>query len=323
MSFKKGFIGFAICLFLAIGIAGKFKNKETENSKVDSKEVVAAEKIEEKLEVNKEAILVEDSSEPVDRVRYFFSKGNMKLPIVQTIKYTSRVPWLKGRPAWVSDYASYFETSRHFIARGLNGREDYITQKVSLGDQFNVYRQDSEIEFYLLVDLKSKSMDFYYLDQTKDERVFIKSYKVGLGREDKSSPSGYLTPTGKFKLGQKVAIYKPGMEHFFQNQKREMIQIFGTRWLPFEEEIENCSDAAKGYGIHGVPCHFDVEKDEMKEEERGVDSYSSDGCIRLRKKDVEELFAIIITKPSFIEIVKNKSNHLLPMSKENRLEELK
>src|ERR1700733_8691101 len=37
----------------------------------------------------------------VDRISQLFTTGPNKLPIVETITYSSQVPWLKGRPAWV------------------------------------------------------------------------------------------------------------------------------------------------------------------------------------------------------------------------------
>ncbi len=255
-----------------------------------------------------------------DRIRRFFSKGMDKFPVVETITYTSRVPWLKGRPAWIADYASYFETSRHFIARSLNGKTDYETQRVSPGDKFNVIKKDKNIEFYLLVDLATCTMDFYYLDKDLDERVFVKTYHVGVGREDSFSPSGSLTPTGKYLLGGKVAIYKPGIENYYQNAKTHMIEVFGTRWLPFEQEVENCTDSAKGYGFHGVPCMYDADSSMLIEEKDGVGRRNSDGCIRLTKDDIEELFSIVITKPTIVEIVKHRGDVILPMSVENKLE---
>lgn len=315
MSFSKIFIGLVLILFLGIGTLAYLKKTE---GQAEVKVVAAVIPKEERhvVERGEEG----EKTETVDRIRLFFSKGMDKLPIVETITYTSRVDWLKGRPAWLSDYASHFETSRHFIARSLNGKPDYLSQKVSPGDKFNVLRLDKNINFYLLVDLKGLTMDFYYLDYDKDERVFLKSYPVGVGRLDSYSPSGSLTPTGKYSLGNKVAIYSPGVEHYFQNQKTHMIEVFGTRWIPFEKEIENCSDSAKGYGIHGVPCIYDAEKGTLTESENMLGTYSSDGCIRLRKDDVEELFAIIITKPTIVEIVKDKTKVILPMSKENLLE---
>ena len=122
-------------------------------------------------------------------------------------------------------------------------------------------------------------------------------------------------------LGSKTAVYRPGMENYFQNRKTHMIEIFGTRWIPFDQEVENCTDSAKGYGIHGVPCKYDEEKNLLIEEEKGVGGYNSDGCLRLIMADMEEIFSIVVTKPTMVEIIKNKDDAILPMMKENHLGE--
>ena len=99
-----------------------------------------------------------------NRIEEFFAIEGQKLPIVETITYKSRVPWQKGRPAWLSDYASHYETSRHFIARSLNGKSDYFKQDLSEGAKFNVLRQDKNFEFALIVDTCRCKMWFYYID---------------------------------------------------------------------------------------------------------------------------------------------------------------
>lgn len=248
----------------------------------------------------------DDHDEKVDRIWQLFTTGKDKLPIVETVTYSSRTSWIKGRPAWIADYASHFMTSRHFIARSLNGKTDYFTQKVSPGDRFNVLRSDKNINFYLLVDLTRLKMWFYYLDLDLNEKVLLKTYKVSAGRIENGTES--LTPTGKYILGDKIAIYKPGTIGHFQNQPVEMIQIFGTRWLPFKEEIDDCTKPAKGYGIHGAPCVLDSETKELTEMKESIGQFDSDGCIRLLKDDVEELFAIVITRPTIVEIVKDSSS---------------
>ena len=288
-------------VFAGIGAMWFVKNKPflSLNTQHKSEEAV--------YQFNDEIVLDETKKDPsfeVDRVRLLFSKGPDKLPIVETVTYSSRVPWLKGRPAWLADYASYFNTSRHFIARSLNGKNDYVSQKVSIGDRFNVFKKNLSLEFHLKINLSTAKMQFFYKNLDSQEEVLLKTYPVGLGRVDPNSPSGCLTPVGKFKLGSKVAIYTPGVTGFFQNRKIEMMEVFGTRWLPFDEEIEGCSDAAKGYGIHGVPCHFDAQNGNISEERALIGDYSSDGCIRMAKDHIEELFSIVITKPTIVEIVR-------------------
>jgi hypothetical protein len=247
----------------------------------------------------------------VDRIAQLFDLHGDKLPIVETVSFTSRVPWLKDRPAWIADYASHYQTSRHFIARSLNKKLDYFNQKVSPGDRFNVFKKDKKLRFHLLVDVPHCRMFFYYIDLDNNERVLLKTYRVGLGKPDPQSVSGYRTPIGKYELGDKIAIYKPGVTGFFQDQKVEMMRVFGTRWLPFEKEIEGCSEPAKGFGIHGSPW-AEGPGGELVEDQSRIGKYESDGCIRLNAADVEELFAIVITKPTTVEIVKDFKMAKLP-----------
>jgi uncharacterized protein YgiM (DUF1202 family) len=240
-----------------------------------------------------------------NRIEGLFYRGEPKLPIVETIPYQSRVSWMKGRPAWLADYATHYDTSRHFIARSLNGSTDYITQNINNGDNINVFRQDKNFHFYLLVDSSRCMMWFYYVDEITNEHVLLKQYPVGLGRVAAHRASGLLTPKGKYKLGSKVAVYKTNSMGYYQGERSEMIQTFGTRWIPFEKEVAHCSEPAKGFGIHGVPWDQSNSDGQMVERENSVLTYESDGCIRLRTDDVEELFAIIVTKPTYIEIVKD------------------
>lgn len=256
-----------------------------------------------------QAVLAEDFP-MVNRIHQLFGANGEKLPIVETISYTSRVDWLKGRPAWIADYAAHYATSRHFIARSLNGRPDYFTQKVSTASKFNVFRRDKDIQFYLLVDVSRCKMGLYYLDVGTNERVLLKTYVVGLGRVDAHSPSGCLTPLGTYSLGGKIAIYKPGVIGQFMNKSVEMVRVFGTRWIPFEQEFDGCTAPAKGYGLHGSP--FDDADGQLAENRSYVGTYDRDGCIRLTSEDIEEIFSIVITKPSFVVIVKDFRQAKLP-----------
>lgn len=237
-----------------------------------------------------------------DRIEEFFNKRDPKLPIVETVVYKSHVPWLKGRSAWIADYASHYKTSRHFIARSLNGKADYNKQDVSDGVRFNVLRNDIDFEFYLVADIKTCQMHFYYWDKASDERVFLKTYPIGIGRPDHSSPSGSLTPLGKYLLGDKIAVYRPKSQGLYQGKKIEMVKVFGTRWIPFSEEVQDCTAPAEGLGIHGLPLSPN-EQGELVENTEALGQKESDGCLRLATKDIEELFSIIISRQTTIEIV--------------------
>jgi hypothetical protein len=246
-----------------------------------------------------------------NRVEELFLIGT-KNPVVETLSYTSRVPWIKGRPAWLADYATYYQTTRHFIARSLNRTLDYFSQKIGPGDRFNVFKKDRNVEFHLLIDLSRIKMWFYLLDKDRGERLLLKTYNVGLGRKDAQKASGFLTPTGKYLLGSKVAIYKPEVMGYFQDRKVEMVRVFGTRWIPFEKELENCSENAKGYGLHGTPWIEEESTGQVVEDRAQIGKYTSDGCIRLFHEDIEEIFSIVITKPTTVEIVKDFYEAKLP-----------
>ncbi len=274
------------------------------------KETPKPQKVAEK--VKNTPVKTTESMPNIDRIFQLFTIGPNQLPIVETLTYSSSVAWLKGRPAWIADYASYYATSRHFIARSLNGSPDYLSQKVSQGSRFNVFRKDKNIEFHLVVDLSACKMGFYYLDKGTGERVLLKTYKVGIGRPDPQKVSGYLTPLGTYSLGSKIAIYKPGVTGLFQDKTIEMIRIFGTRWLPFDQEVEGCSEPAKGFGLHGAPWVEAPGGAQLIEQIESLGAYESDGCVRLSNEDIEELFAIVITKPTFVHLVRNFNEAHLP-----------
>ncbi|HSX26178.1 MAG TPA: L,D-transpeptidase [Chlamydiales bacterium] len=309
MSVARTFLIGAVGLFGVIGLIGWMK-REPRPAKV-AKAVVQEIKISREapkpIVVVKPAAAVKPAVEvfpEVDRIKELFALDSSKLPIVETVSYTSRVPWLKGRPAWIADYAAHFETSRHFIARSLNRKPDYFTQKISPGDRFNVFKKDKNINFHFVIDLTRCRMWFYYIDMDANERVLLKTYRVGIGKADPQSPSGSLTPIGKYSLGDKIAIYKPGTSGFFQDEKIEMIQVFGTRWIPFDNEIEGCTEAAKGFGLHGAPWVRDA-NGQYVEDRSKIGKGDSDGCVRLNSEDIEEIFAIIVTKPATVELVKD------------------
>ena len=71
-------------------------------------------------------------------------------------------------------------------------------------------------------------MGLYYLDIGTNERVHLKTYNVGLGKKNPQLPSGSLTPLGTYSLGNKIAVYKPGVNGQYMNKSTEMVRVFGT-----------------------------------------------------------------------------------------------
>ncbi|MBE7491535.1 MAG: LysM peptidoglycan-binding domain-containing protein [Planctomycetes bacterium] len=96
--------------------------------------------------------------------------------------------------------------------------------------------------------------------------AFIQRYEVGLG-------VGGVTPLGEFKVKNRIAQPADGSWPFGHEKHR-----LGTRWLGLSSEAGH-----KGYGIHGC----------RPEEESLIPGECSQGCVRMRNAEVEEIFDII------------------------------
>ena len=217
--------------------------------------------------------------------------------------YKSHVPWKPHRSAWLIDYAQHYKTPLDFIYGSLNGGADFRAKNVSEGMPIRVLKKDLSFRFHIVVSLSSCRLRLYYVIPKERRVVFLKSYPVGLGRKDPSRPSGSLTPVGLYQLGNKVGVFHPKMTGMYRGKKVELVRVFGSYWLPFEKEIRGCSDPAKGLGIHGVPMDRDEQTGTLAENGSSLGHYESDGCIRLAGKDIHELFAIVSTRETFVEIV--------------------
>lgn len=193
----------------------------------------------------------------------------------------------------------------------MNGKADYNPRPAAEGQSFNVLSSNVNFNFHLLIDISRCKLMLYAVMPDLQERVLLKTYRVGLGRVDSSKVSGSLTPIGKYSLGSRIAIYQPKMMGTYRGKRTEMITVFGTRWIPFEKELGPCSEPAKGYGIHGTPWQTNSEG-RLVETSDSIGKYESDGCIRMRAQDVEEIFSIVSTHQTIVEIVSDFSKVTLP-----------
>ncbi|MFO0983828.1 MAG: L,D-transpeptidase family protein [Planctomycetota bacterium] len=99
--------------------------------------------------------------------------------------------------------------------------------------------------------------------------VILRRYAVCLGKDGK-------TPAGAFQINSRIQNppwIKPGKGTIPFGDKEN---VLGTRWLGFQK-----SDQADGLGIHGTW------------EPETIGKSLSQGCVRLRNEDVEELFDLV------------------------------
>ncbi|MBC8551870.1 MAG: L,D-transpeptidase family protein, partial [Candidatus Brocadiales bacterium] len=100
---------------------------------------------------------------------------------------------------------------------------------------------------------------------------YIKQYPVGIGKSNK-------TPVGEFIVDNKLinpTWYAPDGVYPYGHPKN----VLGTRWIGFEDRND-----LYGYGIHGTADPDSIGKD------------MSNGCIRMRNENVEELFDFVKPK---------------------------
>jgi lipoprotein-anchoring transpeptidase ErfK/SrfK len=153
--------------------------------------------------------------------------------------------------------ANKFDTSYAFIMR-INKKPRTL---IRVGERLKVLNG----KLSLLVDKSDYTLTILLNGH------FIKQYPVGIGKSNK-------TPVGVFIVDNKLinpTWYSPDGVYEYGDPKN----VLGTRWIGFEDK-----DGFYGYGIHGTADPSSIGKE------------MSNGCIRLRNSDVEELFDFVKPK---------------------------
>ncbi|OHB68378.1 MAG: hypothetical protein A2W17_01120 [Planctomycetes bacterium RBG_16_41_13] len=162
----------------------------------------------------------------------------------------------------LSRIAKQFNTNYELIMR-INKKPD---SRLNIGEKLKILKGKTKI-------LISKSE--FTLTVLLNDR-YVKQYRIGTGKNDK-------TPEGTFEVKNKMknpTWYSPyGGVYSYGDEKN----ILGTRWIGFKEK-ENLV----GFGIHGTT---------MPET---IGTASSDGCIRMKNSDVEEVFDFVTTDTGII-----------------------
>ncbi len=122
----------------------------------------------------------------------------------------------------------------------------------------HISRQESTTTRFILVSIPDRLLAFV------DDGQVVKTYKVAVGADKTPSPSGIFTVINQAKDPVYIhegKVIAPGKGN-----------PVGTRWLGL---------SIKGYGIHGTNIPSSIGK------------AASHGCIRMKQKDIEELYALI------------------------------
>ena len=159
------------------------------------------------------------------------------------------------------EIATKFNTNYEFIMR-INNKH---RTSIRVGERLKILKGNVTV----LVDKSD-----YTLTLLLDGR-FIKQYPVGTGESDK-------TPEGKFVIENKLknpVWYSPDGIYQFGDPKN----VLGTRWIGFEDK-----KGLYGYGIHGTTDPDSIGKE------------MSNGCVRLKNEDVQDLFDYVKTKMTVV-----------------------
>ena len=153
--------------------------------------------------------------------------------------------------------AKKFDTSYEFIMR-VNKKSRTL---IKIGERLKILKG----ELSLLVDKSDYTLTILLNGH------FIKQYPIGIGKSNK-------TPVGVFVVDNKLVNptwYSPEGVYKYGHPKN----VLGTRWIGFEDK-----DNLYGYGIHGTTEPDSIGKD------------MSNGCIRMKNENVEELFDFVKAK---------------------------
>ena len=187
--------------------------------------------------------------------------------------------------------AATADSKTYTLERGDNLTSIGIKLNTTLGLLMRANQIESETTLRVGQTLKWTPKDFRIVIERSTCRLFLldsngvfKRYSTGLGMP------GHETALGVYKIGNKEkdpTWHKPGEGPIPPGDPRNEL---GTRWMPFVPVREGLP---KDLGIHGTIAPETVGK------------YSSHGCARLRREDVEELYDLVVrsTPVEVVEVI--------------------
>ncbi|MCF6148801.1 MAG: L,D-transpeptidase family protein [Candidatus Kuenenia sp.] len=158
--------------------------------------------------------------------------------------------------------AKQFNTNYELIVR-INKKPD---SRINVGERLKILKGKIKV----LISKNEFTLTLLLNDH------YVKQYRIGTGRNNK-------TPEGAFEVKNKMknpTWYSPyGGVYPYGDEKN----ILGTRWVGFKEK-ENLA----GFGIHGTTLP------------ESIGTASSDGCVRMKNEDVEEVYDFITSDTEII-----------------------
>jgi LysM repeat protein len=135
--------------------------------------------------------------------------------------------------------------------------------------------------FHAVVNRSTYTLDLYL------QNMYVKTYRVGLGRPEHTTPTGrwVVAPGGKMV---KPTWTDPDTGKTYKGSDPEY--PLGSRWIALEG-IEGAARGRTGFALHGT------------HEPETIGTQSSRGCIRLHNGDIIELYEMLEPGQSNVQVI--------------------
>ena len=135
--------------------------------------------------------------------------------------------------------------------------------------------------FHAKVYRSTFTMDVYL------QNTYVKSFKVGLGREGRETPTGIwrVKPNGKY---HQTSWRDPDTGHVYQPEDEDY--PLGSRWIGLEGLTDEAEDR-EGFGIHGT------------KDPKEIGTAISRGCIRMYNGEVIKVYNMLAAGLSTVEVI--------------------
>jgi lipoprotein-anchoring transpeptidase ErfK/SrfK len=186
--------------------------------------------------------------------------GRINLQLVMTpSEMPEKAEYIVRRGDYLQKIAKKFGTTAELIGKS-NGIKN--PNLIKAGDRLRIFTANLAI----VVNSAQNELTLYANGK------FFKQYPVGTGKFDR-------TPTGTFVITEKIkepVWWRPNGKEIRYGHPEN---ILGTRWMTLRATGD--TPKVSGYGIHGTW------------DENTIGRSESAGCIRMKNRDVEELFALV------------------------------
>ncbi|MBI9017995.1 MAG: L,D-transpeptidase family protein [Phycisphaerae bacterium] len=180
----------------------------------------------------------------------------------------------------LSAIAPKYDITSKFIMRINNIKDD---RKVPAGKNIKVVQGP----FHVIV-RKTKFELSVYIGQNAE--MLVRTYPVTIGKPGRDTPTGHWTVS----LKQEDPAF-PDRENNIVYSSNDPKNPLGERWIALKYDEKhggnNTSSSTDGIGIHGTI------------EENLIGTAASRGCIRMKNKDVEELYDMLLVGKSRVQII--------------------